>query len=57
MVMYIFSLTCFISSMGHREPAMMPVRSEDMSNMSNIGWLSSEMNMVGTPYRAVQRSL
>jgi len=28
---------------------MIPVRRLDMSNMSNIGWFSSAMNMVGTP--------
>ena len=47
--MYIFSSTCFISSTGQSEPAMMPVRRLDMSNMLNIGWFSSAMNIVGTP--------
>ena len=35
--MNIFSSTCFISSTGQREPAMMPVRREVRSNMLNIG--------------------
>ena len=55
--MYIFSDTCFISSTGQSEPAMIPVRRHDISNMENIGWFNSAMNIVGTPYRAVQRSL
>ena len=46
---YIFSITCFIVSIGQGAPAMMPVRSELRSNMSNIGWFSSAMNIVGTP--------
>ena len=36
---------------------MIPVRNELMSNMLNIAWFNSAMNMVGTPYKAVQRSL
>ena len=48
--------TCFIVSMGHGEPAMMPVRSEFRSNSSKRGWPSSAMNIVGTPCSAVQRS-
>ncbi|EJX04042.1 hypothetical protein EVA_07849 [gut metagenome] len=55
--MCIFSSTCFMSSIGHSEPAMIPVLSDVKSNMLNIGWLSSAINIVGTPYRAVQRSL
>ena len=35
---------------------MMPVRSDDRSNMSNIGWFSSAMNIVGTPLKQVMRS-
>ena len=35
---------------------MMPVRRLSRSNMGNIGWLSSAMNMVGTPYSAVHFS-
>ena len=42
-------MTCRIVSIGHGEPAMMPVRSEVRSNMSNIGCASSAMNIVGTP--------
>ncbi len=53
----IFSSTRFISSTGQSEPAIMPVRRLDISNISNMGWFSSAMNMVGTPYKAVQRSL
>ena len=52
----IFSSTRFISSTGQSEPAIMPVRRLDISNISNMGWFSSAMNMVGTPYKAVQRS-
>ena len=54
---YILSMTCFIVSIGQGAPAIMPVRSDDRSNMSNIGWFSSAMNIVGTPCSAVQRSL
>ena len=35
---------------------MMPVRSERRSNSAKRGCSSSAMNMVGTPYSAVQRS-
>ncbi len=49
MVINILSDTSFISSTGHSEPAMMPVRSDDMSNIGNIGWFNSAMNIVGTP--------
>ena len=35
--MNIFSSTCFMSSTGQREPAMMPVRRLDRSNRLNIG--------------------
>ena len=43
-------------SMGQGEPAMMPVRRLPRSNIGNIGWVSSAMNIVGTPYSAVHRS-
>ena len=43
------SMTCFITSTGHGEPAMSPVRREDRSNAPKSGWLSSAMNIVGTP--------
>ena len=36
-------------SMGQGDPAMIPVRSEVRSNIGNMGWESSAMNMVGTP--------
>ena len=35
---------------------MMPVRRLPRSNAANSGWSISAMNMVGTPYSAVQRS-
>jgi len=53
---FIAPTTRFITSVGHGEPAMMPVRSVDRSNSEKRGWSSSAMNMVGTPYNAVQRS-
>jgi len=51
--MFILSMTSCIVAGGHGEPAMMPVRREDMSYLSKSGWLSSAMYMVGTPYTAV----
>ena len=57
MVIYIFSDTCFISSTGQSEPAMIPVRRQVRSNISNIGWFNSAINIVGTPYTAVHLSL
>jgi hypothetical protein len=54
--MPIRSTTCFITSTGHGEPAMIPVRSEDRSCDSNDGSASSAMNIVGTPYSDVHRS-
>jgi len=47
--MYILSITSRMSHSGQSEPAMMPVRSDERSNMLNIGWFNSAMNMVGTP--------
>jgi len=41
--------TFFITSTGHGDPAMMPVRNELKSNSFNRGCSSSPMNMVGTP--------
>ncbi len=38
-----------ITSIGHGEPAMIPVRSERSSVRSKQGCLSMAMNMVGTP--------
>ena len=54
--MCIRDCTCFITSTGHGDPAMMPVRSDVRSNSANRGWSSWAMNMVGTPYSDVQRS-
>ncbi len=53
---YISFTTRLIRSIGHGDPAMTPVRSELRSNSANRGCSNSEMNMVGTPYSAVQRS-
>ena len=53
---FILATHRFITSIGHGEPAMMPVRSDFRSNFSKSGWSSSAMNMVGTPCSAVQRS-
>ena len=38
-----------ITSTGHGEPAITPVRSVRRSYLANSGWFSSAMNMVGTP--------
>ena len=40
---------CFMTSTGHGEPAMIPVRRLDRSNRWKSGWASSAMNIVGTP--------
>ncbi len=48
--------TRFITSTGHGEPAMIPVRSDDRSYDAKSGRPSSAMNIVGTPYSDVQRS-
>jgi hypothetical protein len=48
--------TRFITSTGHGEPAMMPVRRVDRSVLAKLSSASSAMNIVGTPYRLVQRS-
>ena len=45
----------FITSTGQIDPAMIPVRSEERSRSANVGWFCIAMNMVGTPYTAVQR--
>ncbi len=47
--MPIRSMTCFITSTGHGEPAMMPVRRLLRSNRSKSSTASSAMNIVGTP--------
>ena len=43
------SMHDFMTSTGHGDPAMTPVRNELRSNESKSGWLSSATNMVGTP--------
>ena len=54
--MCIWSMHAFITSTGHGEPAITPVRRLDRSNSSKRSWASSAMNIVGTPYSDVQRS-
>ena len=46
----------FITSTGQIDPAMSPVRRLDRSWSANVGWCCIAMNIVGTPYTAVQRS-
>ncbi len=55
-LMCISSTHCFMTSTGHGEPAIMPVRSDDRSNEWKSGWASMAMNIVGTPSTLVQRS-
>ena len=38
-----------MTSIGHGEPAMIPVRRLERSNSGKRGWSSSAMNIVGTP--------
>ncbi len=38
-----------IVSIGHGEPAMIPVRSDERSYCAKFGCSSSAMNIVGTP--------
>ena len=47
--MPIRSMTCFIVSTGHGDPAITPVRNDDTSRSASNGSLSIAMNMVGTP--------
>ena len=54
--MCISATTRRIVSIGHGEPAMMPVLRLERSNSPNRSCSSSAMNIVGTPYRLVQRS-
>ena len=54
--MFISSTQRFITSTGQMEPAITPVRSRDRSKSPNFGWFCIAMNIVGTPYRPVQRS-
>ena len=46
-----------MTSIGQGLPAMIPVRRLLRSNSAKRGCSSSAMNMVGTPCRAVQRSV
>ena len=48
-LMPISDSTRFMTSTGHGEPAMMPVRNELRSNSLNRGCSSWAMNIVGTP--------
>ena len=48
-VMFISFKQRFMTSTGHVEPAMMPVRSDDRSRLAKSGWPSIAMNIVGTP--------
>ena len=48
--------TWFISSTGQGAPPIIPVRRLERSRRSASGCSSSAMNIVGTPYRDVQRS-
>ena len=50
------TMTRRITSTGHGEPAMIPVRRLVRSKLAKSGWPSSAMNIVGTPYSEVQRS-
>jgi len=54
--MCISATTRRMTAIGHGDPAMMPVRSDDRSNWLNRGCSNSAMNMVGTPYNAVHRA-
>ena len=47
--MCISDTTRRIVSIGHGEPAMIPVRSEERSNSAKRSCSSSAMNIVGTP--------
>jgi hypothetical protein len=47
--MPISAITRFITSTGHGEPAITPVRRLDRSWVAKSGSASSAMNIVGTP--------
>jgi hypothetical protein len=47
--MPISSTTRRITSIGHGEPAMIPVRSDEMSSVARSGCASCAMNIIGTP--------
>ena len=55
-VMCMCSTTSLMVLAGQGEPAMIPVRRVRKSNLVNSGCSRMAMNMVGTPYRAVQCS-
>ena len=48
-VMFMSLTQCFITSIGHTAPAMIPVRSDDRSRSAKSGWSCMAMNIVGTP--------
>ena len=50
------SMQRFITSTGQIDPAMQPVRRLERSWSANVGWCCIAMNIVGTPYTAVQCS-
>ncbi len=55
--MCIFSTTSRITAMGQGLPAMMPVRMWAKLVFAKSGCWSMAMNIVGTPWKAVMRSL
>ena len=56
-LMCILLTTSCITAMGQGEPAMMPVRMWEKSVLGKSSCSSMAMNMVGTPWKAVIRSL
>src|SRR5687767_10218117 len=54
--MCISDTTRFITSTGHGDPAITPVRNDDRSKDEKSGWSSIAMNIVGTPYTDTHRS-
>ncbi len=55
--MFIRERTCFMTSTGQGAPPIIPVLRLERSKRAKSGWPSSAMNIVGTPYSAVQRSV
>ena len=47
--MFMSLMQRFITSTGHTEPAMMPVRNDVRSRSARSGQESIAMNIVGTP--------
>ncbi len=47
--MFMRSTHCFMTSTGHGDPAMMPVRSESRLKLSKLSRANMAMNIVGTP--------